>query len=254
MARLKWFREFAAKLIERSARLEWPPAGSEFWQDFERALSGIAATAEQADRASSEVCDLPGLFPSDYRPKVLEAVRRLQAEASAGPGGPALGSREEAQAISRGCPECGGSGISARYVHAEILDRYPKATVGASVSGWCGSCPHGRFLAIANAPGSQLPRTWSDVPGMGLGSKYCHRPSQWDDAANAPLPDPDPAVLFDRANLARALRHPKVRQDAPRDHWWKTRPSDRPDAPEGTPGPFPAATPEPARHHEPPPF
>jgi hypothetical protein len=197
----EWFDGFATALIERSGRLDLPEGGSEYWDDFERGLVRIGATREQADEASSIVCDLPNLFPNQYRPMIVEAIRKIQARLQAESHGAAPGSPEEARLASRGCPDCGGSGGAIRYVHADILRKVRTigghvAPVGAGVCYPC-SCPLGRSFArglraegqardpltVDQYPSLRLgPVAWSDSPD----NRYRHRPSAWDAATGRP--------------------------------------------------------------------
>ena len=241
MTRLSWFKTFARNLIDRSNRTDWAPNGTEYWLDFERQLAATGCTAEQADLAISKVCNLAGIYPSDYRPRLLEAVRAIRLS---GPTDASLGGREQAAAESKQCPECGGSGLSLRYSHG---DGRIMVTAGLSVGGYCGSCPHGLHLAASNGK-----KTWAEL-GFPHSGRHCYLPSQWDAANNRPLPAPDPDTLFDREQLAPTIRRPRRRQDAPSSPRPMVLRPPSADVPGATPG-RPPVGPDPILDREPQPF
>lgn len=203
---LDWFADFARMLVERSGRVDFPEPGSEFWQDFYRSLTRIGATEAQADEASSIVCDLPNLFPNQYRPMVVEAVQKLQARDLSASKGVEPGSLDEARIASRECPDCQGSGFAPRYVHPEIHGKVKTfgggiAPVGMRVLYPC-SCPLGhRTAASLIQPGQQRtpltvdqypslrrhPAPWGSFHDDGLDNQFRYRPDQWDAENGRPL-------------------------------------------------------------------
>jgi hypothetical protein len=224
MARVSdWFTDFAIQLIERSGRGDFPELGTEFWCDFEKSLVRIGATFAQADAASSSVCDLPDVFPSQYRGLVVQAVQAIQAREAVAARGVPAGSRQEAEIASRECPECLGSGWSTRFIHAEVVGRMRAAggndlPAGCSVASACGSCQLGRFQAAANSTPERPCRTWADSPEFRFGpvpwsdrpdNRYAHRPESWDHRHDRPLEVAPPT---------KGLRDLVVRFDPPTRH------------------------------------
>jgi hypothetical protein len=202
----EWFDDFAAAMIERSGREDFPAPGTEFWDDFERSLVRIGATWPHADEAASIVCDIPNLFPNNFRPMVVEAVKKIQAREQAGlAAGPGATTREDADLASRGCPDCGGSGFAHRYVHEDILGMIKSARgndvpVGYEFSVPC-SCALGHLAAQTlrkpnqSAPTLTIDRypalrrepvEWTDSPD-GLDNRHRYRPAHWDAAAGRPV-------------------------------------------------------------------
>lgn len=195
-----WIREFAAALIERSGRVDFPPWGSGYWEDFQTSLARIGATWDQADEASSVVCDVPGLFLDNYRPMVIEAVRKIQARAVLADKGVMPGSLDEARVQSRDCPDCGGTGGAVRYVHREILGKVRSfdgnaVPVGGSACYPC-SCPLGRLVArgLRREGQDRDPLTVDQYPSLRMGparwsdrdNRYRYRPSHWDGESGMP--------------------------------------------------------------------
>lgn len=195
MARVSdWFDEWAKTLRARSGRVDWlDPAseqGASFWADFERAFVRHGVTFELADEASSAVCDVPGLYPDNYRPMILEAISRLIARANEQQFAQA-GTVDAARLASKGCTDCDGSGFAPRFVHPEIHGKVRTigggiAPVGAKVVYPC-SCPMGKLIARGLIqPGMSRPALtvdeypslrrdavpWSDEPD----NKYRHHP------------------------------------------------------------------------------
>lgn len=250
MARVSdWFNEWAGTLIVRSGRLDWPDRasedGAEFWRDVERSLVRCGATFAHADEASSMACDQVELWPNQFRGAIVELVKGLQKAEQDGlraeQGGVKPDSMDEAKRLSRDCVDCGGGGITYRFVHPEHEGKLRTAgggamPVGASIPLHCG-CPMGVLLArkdrdspkdervgmldISRFPGFHLASVpWSD----GWDNQYRYRPSRWN--AVDRRPDDAPAwsdsisesrVHFRQlqADLAMGVRDRKPTADRP---------------------------------------
>jgi hypothetical protein len=207
MARVEeWFPTFMMNLMIRSGRQDWPDpedeVGVEFWADFKRALIRCGASEEEADEASSAACDVPDLWPNQYRPMVVAAIKSLQSRKQAegkGSGGP--NSMDEAKATSKGCPDCDGNGIAMRYIYADYLGRFVTPggkpfPLGALVGIVCGSCPLGNLIWRLN---SEAPREnrhrmafGKNFPDLLSGRQYRYPPDNWNALDGEPMPEPSP--------------------------------------------------------------
>lgn len=223
-----WFRAFAKKLVLRSGRNDWPDptseAGRVFWADFYGAIRRTGATPEEADEAASVACDTPDLWPNQFRPAIVEALKAQFARNQAQDRGQAAGSREEAEAASVGCPDCDGrTGLATRFVHASHAGRFASGRgesfpVGARVALAC-SCPLGRWLrkmnldaprdrrvaipALEQFPEFALgPVDWSAAPD----SPYRVHPDDWDGYSGRPIAPVAPSPREMVAGVVRPAR------------------------------------------------
>lgn len=134
-----WVGEFLVRHVERVARHDWPHLDSEFWETWPEALASLRATERECDAASKTVARNPPSFLDRQLPALLDAVR-VAREAEALTSGGTASDRKEAEARSRGCPECGGCGITSRWIWIARYERY------ASCGCLCHRCEHGRWL------------------------------------------------------------------------------------------------------------
>lgn len=259
MARVSdWFDEWAVTLRDRSGRQDWPDATSEsglaFWDDFERALVRIGATFDLADEASSAACDVPNLYPNQFRSFVVEAIRKLQSRSQAESRGGDLRDPEAARIASRDCWDCGGSGFAPRYVHPEILGKVRtvgghEAPVGMRVGYPC-SCPLGKLAASGLRQDGQArdPLTVDDYPSLrlrpvpwpsdhpaGLDCRFRHHPDRWDAFEGRPMaPEIVVASRDEGLEMLRSLTESsRMPQERPARRGWPDRPSGRREAQEG---------------------
>lgn len=220
-----WFPSFCDALIDRSLRADWPAGGSGYWDDFRRELLLIGSRWEEADVAISRVCNQPKVFIADFRPLILAEIKKIQREPSA-PSGVGLDPKA-AEAASRDCVECRGTGMAIRFVHECILGRLKTANgsdvpVGASVAIPC-DCAFGRHLARSGLEGGKVrstigefptlrrsPFPWANCPD-GLDSRFRYRPRDWNDEAGRPWAYETDAIkaIPDLRALTSGMKPPK---------------------------------------------
>lgn len=134
-----WVGAFIERHIERVARHDWPHLDSEFWETWPVALAGLKATERECDAASLVIAMSPPSFLDRQLAALLDAVRVAREAKSLTEGGTAS-DRKEAGDRSRGCPECGGCGLTSRWIWVARWERY------ASCGCICHRCEHGRWI------------------------------------------------------------------------------------------------------------
>jgi hypothetical protein len=131
-----WYPKFTKRLVDRLQRADWPDPTSEWWTDLRRELSEHNVSQAEADAAVGKLYASPPKWLSDVPAALLEAVRLVRDGQHA-----AGGSLDDARAAARDCPECGGFGLTSRFVRIARRDTI------ASVAFCCHRCAAGRWLA-----------------------------------------------------------------------------------------------------------
>lgn len=226
-----WFDHWIADLqgkLRYGVGMWVPPTDAGFYLAWLELFDEIGLTEAEAYAATRRLqVDRPA-FPDRVPKAIKEMLPELRRAMPAEKGG-LPSTREEAEKRAQGCPECRGAGISPRYVHEDNHGHFRTAKgapvpVGASASGWCGSCPLGRFLANANAEPGKAGRTWDDQPRYRVDyspasgdydNQYLHRPRDWDLERGMPYaPEFEVNSLDDLKSLVASLAASK-RSPAP---------------------------------------
>ncbi len=201
----------------------WPPAGSHEHEvlvsTWYRAFAVRNVSREAADEAllrlATETLD-NRTNPLARFLAILDVVaREIRDKETAASGDCAT--REAAEAASRGCPDCGGCGVTSRHRH-DAEAKHP------AVSCLC-VCPMGRWAAgeLRDKQGETYrrmvdlnrhewawlrlgPVSWRSLPD----NKHRYRRCEWDDAAGRPrvdlLAERDPDAAAEPLGLARTIR------------------------------------------------
>lgn len=146
---LPWFRRWAPAL-QKHVDIPWPSRqDSEFWAGVEAALADNWASEAEADAILTRLARTIQ-FKNQVAREIEMALKGHRAIANASrsaSGGPEPGSREEAEANSAGCPDCGGKeGYAIRRLIVRDYD-----ADGSDGEPWdlampC-LCPVGRWIA-----------------------------------------------------------------------------------------------------------
>lgn len=214
-----WFGVFVAS-IEQRIPLGWPPVEDEFWVVLKRVLINAGANQEVADEALFRVAESGAVkFANEFVEPLRKTIGEVWREKDST--GHAPDSREAAKAHpdSRACTDCGGEGMTSRYLHDPNHPRH-----GTSYALYC-NCPIGRWIernhrekqpeirkrmrALADYPQLQLgPVDWSDAPD----NKHRIPPRMWNDADGCPIyVDPRGFAADIAARNGPARKEPKVR-------------------------------------------
>lgn len=133
----RWARAHRDRL-----RRGYPTAGSDewarFWDGWKAAILELRAIPDECESASIRLQQDPPRFVGDDIREFKRLVLTIRGQ-SRPANAPAPGSRDEAQARSRGCPECGGGGLTRRDLYV------PRWDATASCGVFC-RCPHGQWL------------------------------------------------------------------------------------------------------------
>lgn len=240
---LNWFASFATDLLFRSRRRDFPAAnteaGSVFWEEMESSLDRLNATEMEADAASRVVCEDAALWPNQYRVALLAEIRRVRAAASSTT--PAASTEDDAWRASRACPDCGGSGLAIRYIHASIVGvlKTPLGNdvqVGYSLAMPC-SCPLGHAtlvnlglingklrLRVDQSPlFCREPQPWAETSD-GLDNRFRHRAADWSEDHARPYAIENAArTPKDLRNLITTLKAPSLPETATASRQWAAR-------------------------------
>lgn len=222
-----WLADLQAKL-RYGAGMWVAPTDAGFYLAWLEAFDEVGLTEEEAYTATRRLqVDRPP-YPDRVPKAIKDLLPEIRRSLPVAQGG-IPSTREEAEKRSAGCPECSGVGIAIRYVHQDCHGHFRTARgnpvpVGSSVSGWCGSCPMGRFLASSNAQGGKPGRTWDDDPRFrvayspatgGHDNQYRHKPQDWDAERGMPYaPEFEVNSLDDLKRLVASLAASK-RSDGP---------------------------------------
>lgn len=161
-----WFPAFSDQVCEVIPRPDWPALTSEFWAVVERAYVRDGVRHGAAIRALYAVAEHPPAYLDRVRTTLIEVGRAMQvqeANAQATDGGEM--DRETAAEKSKTCGECGGAGMTSRFVFVRRLERY------VSCGCICPVCPMGRWTA----------RQWREEKGTKPFDLQDH-PQLWDEA------------------------------------------------------------------------
>lgn len=140
-----WFFTWVTRHTETLARPDWPEPDSHYFRAWQRALENEAVTEDEANAASDRLATNPPTYLDAHLPAVLTAVRSIRATRPA----PEAGSREEAWEKSKGCPECGGGGLTRRKL----------ATFKRAEPAWYSlhcTCAMGRWMRSRHESDEQL--------------------------------------------------------------------------------------------------
>lgn len=200
-----WFVEFTIRLKDRIRRTDFPPPASEWWETLRKALIISGATEDIADAASERLAMQGISYLDAIIPELKKLIGVIFRERERAGDGISPDSREGAEAESRGCPDCGGQGLTIRFRHTP--DAKPE-----SVACYC-VCPMGRWIEkkstdvhhrtidLARVRFLQLgPVPWSDEPD----NKHRYRREQWDFDRDRPKDGPTFRSIVD--NHKAALR------------------------------------------------
>lgn len=136
-----WFIDFADYLTQAIPRHDWPDSGTAFWDVMERAFRDSGLVQEAVAReAVFIVAARPPAFVADF-PAALCAAGTTARDRVRLAGGDLPTDRAVAEAASRDCPECGGTGLTARHVWVARAQRH------VSAGCCCHRCQAGRWLA-----------------------------------------------------------------------------------------------------------
>lgn len=159
-----WVIKAMARHAERLSLPDAPSPGSELFEDNARAweieFSRVAANAMDVDRASLALMADP---PSWWREQLKALVDAIEAERASNPARPefpdvpAPDDRKSAEAASRTCTDCGGSGFAEVFhreydgaPYVERVDAYGEVhRHRARFRIWC-DCPLGKWFKLAN--------------------------------------------------------------------------------------------------------
>jgi hypothetical protein len=144
MATSDWAPAFFGRHTERIPRADWPDSG-EFWETFQRALVRNGVTEGVADEASRLMAEHPTPFLDRHIEAFLDQVRAVwKLSEIATDTDPAT--REGAERLSRGCPDCGGMGLTTRYRHAGVGQPRPDGRpLDPTITLYC-TCSMGRWI------------------------------------------------------------------------------------------------------------
>lgn len=146
-----WFWEFTGRHTARFPRPDWPPVEAEFWEGVKSLFVRHGVAEADADAASVALMESPPPFVDRHPEALLNLVRAGWKSARHEAAG--VSGRDEAHALSRGCPECGGDGIAVRFRRRSLGDLRPGGRpVLPSVTLWC-VCPMGRWVRQAHLAG-----------------------------------------------------------------------------------------------------
>ena len=140
---MTWFPRWRARVVDLLRRYDWPDLESEWWSELHRLVAETQCTEDVATAAISILYrnhpayldQIPGAMVS-----VIESLDNGKKR-----------TREEAERVSRGCPECGGDGCTVRYVRSR-RGIVPTACI-------CHRCAAGQWLRDWRDPktGDQSP-------------------------------------------------------------------------------------------------
>jgi hypothetical protein len=201
-----WIFDFVGSVQEVIPRHDWPEVGSDFWAVMERAFVRDGVKRGAAERALFTVAENAPPYTDRIRASLIEVARTYQVQANreaALEGDTSSLDRDAAAELSRGCDECGGSGLTSRYVRSRRAGGI--VPVGFS----CHLCPLGRWIAKQwiGKDGSR-PVDLADYPDL-WGREHKHAP-----ATQAAADAPESATFRELWDRIRVRTRAESRQEA----------------------------------------
>jgi hypothetical protein len=203
----RWIGDFLARHRAKFNPSDWPAEDAaeenrEFLLGWITAFATREVTEAEADEASRLLVRTPPNWRREHVPAVLAKVDEIRRQK----GGGESSSREAAREASRGCPHCGGEGLTGIWSESpDDARRIPR-----TASAYC-VCPHGRWIKRRHA--EQEPTLLKRIFDLGdvldgSVAGWCSWPPDLERPPGDAKPAPAPGLVPSRASINAMFRVP----------------------------------------------
>jgi hypothetical protein len=140
-----WLPDFLERLAESFPPLDWPKAGTDAWDVFEKdwttAFARNGVNEAEAEEARSLLAETPPKYKREYIAATISAIKILRDMKALAEEPAVLTDRESAKLASRDCPYCFDDGL----VSVVASRPNPEKGIPPTTAAYC-VCPYGRWV------------------------------------------------------------------------------------------------------------